>query len=55
MAIEGHVENLKLKHADLESAIEYENQQPNPDETTLHDLKRQKLKIKDELTRISSA
>ena len=52
MSLDGHIESLKQKHATLESRIEQEAHRPNPDEVTLHDLKRKKLKIKDELETI---
>jgi hypothetical protein len=44
---------LKAKHAALEAAIEDETNRPLPDTTRIHDLKRQKLKIKDEIAQIS--
>ncbi|MDJ0948914.1 MAG: YdcH family protein [Alphaproteobacteria bacterium] len=44
-----HVESLKAKHAELEAMIEQENNRPLPDEMTITQLKRQKLRIKDEL------
>ncbi len=54
MVIKDHVESLKSKHAELEAAIESEYSRPCPDEVYLHDLKRQKLRIKDEIARIDS-
>ena len=54
MTVQDHILSLKAKHAELEQAIESEYSRPLPDEVFLHDLKRQKLRIKDEIVRISS-
>ncbi|MGH7095160.1 MAG: YdcH family protein [Stellaceae bacterium] len=43
------VETLKEQHAALERAIDQENARPLPDPAAIADLKRQKLRIKDEL------
>ncbi len=40
---------LRAKHADLESAIEQENHRPRPDNDAISAMKREKLRIKDEL------
>ena len=44
-----HIQALKTKKAALESAIEEEMARPLPDEVVLANLKRQKLKIKEEI------
>jgi hypothetical protein len=44
-----HVEALREKHASLERAIDEETRRPLPDQAAIYDLKRQKLRIKDEL------
>ncbi len=49
MSLEERIEALKKKHASLERAIDEENHRPRPDQDTLSDLKRQKLRIKDEI------
>ena len=46
---EAHLSALEAKHAGLEAQIEEENQRPAPDTTTLHRLKKEKLKIKEEM------
>jgi hypothetical protein len=46
-------QSLKAKHAELESQINEEERRPLPDTVLVHDLKRQKLKIKDELQKIA--
>lgn len=40
---------LETRHAGLEARIEAEHQRPNPDELALAELKRQKLRLKDQL------
>ncbi|SMF32316.1 Protein of unknown function [Tistlia consotensis] len=49
MSLQEHVDALRAKHAELEQQIEKESLRPHPDETTLHALKREKLRIKDEI------
>ncbi len=42
--------SLQSKHASLDREIDEENQRPHPDDTRLHELKREKLRIKDQIT-----
>ena len=49
MATTAHTNSLKSKHADLDAKIADEERRPHPDEDVIHDLKKQKLRIKDEL------
>jgi len=44
-----HASALQAKHADLEDRIEEENSRPHPDEALLARLKKEKLRIRDEL------
>ena len=53
MAFAAHVDQLAQKHASLEQAISQENQRPCPDELRLVELKKEKLRIKDEINRLS--
>lgn len=53
MSLQDRIESLKAKHAALETAIESESRRPYPNEPHIAVLKRQKLAIKDELTRIA--
>ncbi len=46
---EPHLEALKTKHADLEQRIAAEESRPHPSDEVIHDLKKQKLRIKDTL------
>jgi hypothetical protein len=47
------LDDLKAKHAALEHALEAENQRPHPDDAVIADLKRQKLKIKDQIAEMT--
>lgn len=52
--IEGvSVEELQTEHQTLEQQIVEENLRPHPDELRISELKRQKLRIKDEIARLS--
>ncbi len=52
MASLARIDTLKTQHSQLESKIELENSRPNPDELTVARLKREKLKVKDELAQL---
>ena len=54
MTLDDRAHSLKSKHALLEHEISQEVGRPSPDEMHLHDLKRRKLRIKDELARMES-
>jgi hypothetical protein len=54
MSVQDHIEALKAKHKDLETALEQENNRPLPDDALIAQIKRQKLKIKDELASLHS-
>ena len=43
------VEELESKHAALHSLIEEEEHRSHPDDDLLHQLKKEKLRLKDEL------
>jgi hypothetical protein len=49
MSAPQHVESLRAKHASLETQIQQEEARPRPDDALIHELKRQKLRIKDEI------
>ena len=49
MSVLEHKEQLISKHAALEKAIEEENTRPHPDDVRLHALKREKLRVKDQI------
>ena len=54
MSIGDMVDTLTSKHHALEEAIENENNRPHPDEIEIASLKKQKLRIKDELASIDA-
>ena len=49
MSLDGHLAALSDKHDTLERQIEKEEHRPSPDETRLKSLKREKLRIRDEM------
>ncbi|MXP10485.1 YdcH family protein [Pseudoblastomonas halimionae] len=46
-----HASALQAKHARVEARLREEQSRPMPDDAVIHDLKRKKLALKDELTR----
>jgi hypothetical protein len=46
------IDALKEKHALLERALDEETHRPLPDQGAIYDLKRQKLRIKDEISEL---
>jgi hypothetical protein len=55
MAMQGHVQELSEKHKKLEEAIEIEMAHPDWDEVRVSALKKEKLRIKDELERLRAS
>jgi len=53
MRLEERIDALKSKHQDLEAAIDEENNRPHPDDIEIASLKKQKLRIKDELASLT--
>ena len=51
MSLDAHLATLTDKHVQLEKDIEQENHRPQPDSLRLMALKREKLKLKEELMR----
>ncbi|OPZ79189.1 MAG: hypothetical protein BWY78_00180 [Alphaproteobacteria bacterium ADurb.Bin438] len=43
------INSLKAKHTALEEAITLESKRPNPDDAKIQELKKQKLKLKEEI------
>lgn len=48
----GHTHALAAKHAGLEHQIELETRRPSPDTILIHELKKQKLKLKEEIVQL---
>lgn len=55
MTTEGHIAALVRRHRELESQIEQEQQATSHDDLLISSLKRKKLEVKDELTRMQRA
>lgn len=49
MSMEARIRELSERHKRLESAIEAEQKHPAGDAVRLHELKRKKLRIKDQI------
>lgn len=52
MALRDHMESLRAKHAHLEALIDEEIHRPLPDQARLSRLKKEKLRIKEQLERL---
>ncbi|HEY3798686.1 MAG TPA: DUF465 domain-containing protein [Caulobacteraceae bacterium] len=52
MAIEARIRELGVRHQTLEQAIHDEMARPSADDDRLKDLKRQKLRLKEEMERL---
>lgn len=55
MAVLQHLERLKADHASIELALNEELHRPLPDPGLISDLKRRKLRIKDEIVKLADA
>lgn len=55
MAVEARLRELGVRHQSLEKAIQDELRRPSGDDLKLQELKRQKLKLKDELENLRAA
>ncbi len=55
MDAESRLDTLASRHADLEHAIDEETHRPLPDQLRVTQLKREKLRIKDEIARLQHA
>ena len=55
MALQGHINHLSNQHKKIENTIESEMANPDWDQARVAALKKQKLRIKDELERLRSA
>lgn len=53
MSLDMHVASLNKKHAEIEDVIAREELRPHPDALRLMELKKQKLRLKEEVLRLS--
>jgi len=49
------IESLRARHQHLEQELDQETNRPLPNPATIKDLKRRKLAIKDEMSRLSTS
>ncbi len=54
MSVLSHVQELKKKHQSLSDAVEVEQRSPSSDDLWVLELKKQKLRLKEEITRLSN-
>jgi len=55
MYMDTHLSALEIKHATLEKSIDAEKCRPAPDTLKITELKREKLKLKEEILRYQRA
>ena len=53
MGAEARIAELSLRHRSLEESIEHESASPSSDDLKIAALKKEKLRIKDEISRLS--
>jgi len=52
MSLQAHIGELEAKHHALKAEIELEQASPSADDLHIHELKREKLRLKDEIARL---
>lgn len=55
MTMDTKIDELKQKHASLDMKIDGEEQRPHPDDNVISHLKKEKLKLKDEIASLERA
>lgn len=55
MSVSSHVEELRRKHQALEGQVEAAQRSPGTTDMEITELKKQKLKLKEEIARLESA
>jgi len=53
MSVETHLAALEQKHAELEQMVTREAARPAPDSLRMTELKREKLRVKEEIERLT--
>ncbi len=53
MSVSSHLEELKRKHDNLSSQVETEQRAPGSSDFEIAEMKKQKLKLKEEIERLS--
>ncbi|GAB0117674.1 YdcH family protein [Acidisoma sp. 7E03] len=55
MNLQARLDTLKDRHASLEARLASEDRRPAPDADTITSLKREKLRLKEEMARLSGS
>ncbi|MBO9475596.1 MULTISPECIES: YdcH family protein [unclassified Shimia] len=53
MSVSAHLQELKRKHEALSDQVEQEQRSPGSSDLAIADLKKQKLRLKEEINRLS--
>lgn len=53
MSLHAHLQELQKKHRNLSEQVEQAQRSPGVDDLYIADMKKQKLRIKEEITRLS--
>ena len=53
MTLSSHLQELRRKHETLSNQVELEQRSPSSDDLRITELKKQKLRLKEEITRLS--
>lgn len=54
MSLSGHLEELRRKHQTLSEAVEAAQRSPGSDDIEIARMKKQKMMLKEEITRLSA-
>ncbi len=54
MSLSSHLTELRKKHQNLSEQVEVEQRRPGADDLRLSELKKQKLRLKEEIQRLST-
>ncbi|WP_375550923.1 YdcH family protein [Rhodophyticola porphyridii] len=54
MSLGAHLQELRKKHEHLSERVEQAQRSPGMDELAIRDLKKQKLRLKEEISRLDS-
>jgi len=52
MATKAHLQSLSQRHQELDSLLSVEMKHPHPDDRRVYELKRLKLRLKDQIERL---
>lgn len=55
MSMSSHLQELRRKHATLSEQVELAQRSPSSDDLQITELKKQKLRLKEEIQRLSGA